>query len=315
MPTAPLLVAEDLYKRYGEVVAVDGLSLSLHAGEIVGLLGPNGAGKSTTIAMLAGLLRPDRGTITLDGRPFGPHTPQRKALLGLVPQEIALYPDLTGRENLRFFGRVYGLHGRTLEARIDQALEQVGLTPHAHRLVSTYSGGMQRRLNFAAALLHRPRLLFLDEPTVGVDPQSRHAIHTLVQRLAAEGVGVLYTTHYMEEAQRLCHRVLIMDAGRVVAQGEPQALIARLGGGLLRLGVPAEQMAALQALARQLPAVQRVAHQDGMVLIEAHHPQATLLHLLNAAHRQGLRLTRLEILEANLEAVFLALTGKRLRDA
>ncbi len=312
--TTPLLHAEDLHKRYGEVVAVDGVSLDLAPGQVLGLLGPNGAGKSTTIAMLCGLLKPDQGRVTLAGEPLTPHAHPLKARLGLVPQELALYPDLTGRENLRFFGRVYGLHGRELETRVAEALAQVGLSAHADRLVKTYSGGMQRRLNFAAGLLHRPTVLFLDEPTVGVDPQSRNAIYELVRALAAQGTAILYTTHYMEEAQRLCHQVAIMDEGRVIAAGAPQALVQRLGGGLLRLGVAEAQAATLLRLAQRLPQVRRVRQQGDTVLIETAHPQQTLLTLLNAAQQAHLRLTHLEILEANLEAVFLALTGKRLRD-
>ncbi len=309
-----LLQAHDLHKHYGDVVAVDGVSLALAPGQVLGLLGPNGAGKTTTIAMLSGLLAPDRGRVTLDGHPLTPRARRLKARLGLVPQEIALYPDLTARENLRFFGRIYGLRGRALETRIAEMLDQVGLTPHAARLVRTYSGGMQRRLNFAAGLLHRPRVLFLDEPTVGVDPQSRNAIYDLVNALAAQGTAILYTTHYMEEAQRLCHRVAIMDAGRIVAEDTPQALIDRLGGGLLRLGVAEGQAPTLLRLAQSLPQVRGVRQQNGVVLVEAAAPQRTLLALLNAARRANLRLTHLEILEANLEAVFLALTGKRLRD-
>ncbi len=313
--SAPLLVAQNLHKRYGDVVAVDGISLTLAPGEVLGLLGPNGAGKTTTIAMLSGLMTPDQGSVTLEGRPLTPQSRRLKARLGLVPQDLALYPDLTAKENLRFFGRIYGLRGHALEERLNAALAQVGLTPYADRLVKTYSGGMQRRLNFAVGLLHRPAVLFLDEPTVGVDPQSRNAIYELVTDLAAQGTAILYTTHYMEEAQRLCHRVAIMDAGRIIAADTPQALVQRLGGGLLRLGVPPSQTATLMRLAQQTPHVRGVRRQDGVVLVEAAHPEQTLLALLNAAQQEHLRLTHLEILEANLEAVFLALTGKRLRDA
>ncbi len=312
--TEPLLIAEDLHKRYGTVVAVDGVSLTLQPGQVLGLLGPNGAGKSTTIAMLSGLRTPDQGRVLVAGQPLQPTSRALKARLGLVPQELALYPDLTGRENLRFFGRIYGLRGRALEARVAEVLAQVGLAPYADRLARTYSGGMQRRLNFAAGLLHRPQVLFLDEPTVGVDPQSRNAIYDLVTDLAAQGTAILYTTHYMEEAQRLCQRVAIMDAGRIIAEGAPQDLVERLGGGLLRLRVDPEHTATLVRLARALPQVRGVHRQDGMVLVEAAHPQATLLRLLQQVQQTDLHLRHLEILEANLEAVFLALTGKRLRD-
>ncbi len=314
MTDAAVLQASHLHKAYGPVVAVQDVSINLYPGEILGLLGPNGAGKSTTIAMLSGLLAPDRGRITLDGKPFGPHARDLKARIGLVPQDLALYPDLTARENLRFWARMYGLSGRDGERRIGEVLDMVGLTPYADRLVRTYSGGMKRRLNLAAGVLHRPAVLFLDEPTVGVDPQSRHAIFDLVRSLAESGTAVLYTTHYMEEAQALCHRVAIMDRGRIIAEGAPETLIRQIGGGMIRLEMPEPHRDALARYARTLEGVQRVVLQEGAVLVQAADPHRTLLDLLHAAGQRRWRIQALRLVEPNLEAVFLALTGKTLRD-
>ncbi len=314
MTQEPLLRAQRLYKGYGHIVAVQDLSLDLHPGEILGLLGPNGAGKSTTIAMLSGLLTPDRGSITLNGKPFGPHTLDLKARIGLVPQDLALYPDLTARENLRFWARIYGLSGRGGERRIAEVLDLVGLTPYADRLVRTYSGGMKRRLNLAAGILHQPAVLFLDEPTVGVDPQSRHAIFELVRALAESGTAVLYTTHYMEEAQTLCHRVAIMDHGRIIAEGAPEALIRQIGQGMIHLEVPEPDRDALARYARALEGVHRVVQRERALLVQTADPHRTLLQLLQAAGQRRWRIHALRLFEPNLEAVFLALTGKTLRD-
>ncbi len=314
MADAAVLQAHHLHKAYGPVVAVQDVSIHLYPGEVLGLLGPNGAGKSTTIAMLSGLLAPDRGRITLAGKPFGPHTLDLKAHIGLVPQDLALYPDLTARENLRFWARIYGLSGRDGERRIEEVLELVGLTPYADRLVRTYSGGMKRRLNLAAGVLHRPAVLFLDEPTVGVDPQSRHAIFELVRSLAASGTAILYTTHYMEEAQALCRRVAIMDRGRIIAEGAPEALIRQFGRGVIRLEMPQPDRDALARYARGLEGVHRVALQEGAVLVQAADPHRTLFDLLQTAGRHRWRIHALRLVEPNLEAVFLALTGKTLRD-
>ncbi len=315
MPREALLQARDLHKAYGPIVAVRGISLTLYPGEILGLLGPNGAGKSTTMAMLTGLLAPDRGTITLAGKPFGPHARHLKALIGLAPQELALYPDLTARENLRFFGRIYGLYGRALERRVAEVLEKVGLTPHADRLVHTFSGGMKRRLNLAAAVLHQPRVLVLDEPTVGVDLQSRHAIYELVTRLAEAGTAILYTTHDMEEAQRLCHRVAIVDRGRVIAEGTPEELIRQAGQGMIRLEMPEPDRDVLAQHAQGMAGVRRVVRHPGILVVEAADPHRALLALLEVSGRYRLRIHSLRLFEPNLEAVFLSLTGKTLRDA
>jgi ABC-2 type transport system ATP-binding protein len=230
MATAePVLDCRDLRRRYGQRLAVDGVGLRVDPGETYGLLGPNGAGKTTTISMICGLLRRDGGEVTVAGSSLDRDPGAVKAAIGYVPQDIALYPDLSGGENLRFWGRMQGLSGRELAARVEAVLELVGLADRARDKVADYSGGMQRRLNIGAGLLHRPRLLVLDEPTVGVDPQSRNAILENVEALEGEGVAVLYTTDYMEEAERLCDRVGIIDQGRLIAEGTRRELVAKLG--------------------------------------------------------------------------------------
>jgi len=224
-----VLAVRDLRKSYGRVVAVDGASFSVEPGQLVGLLGPNGAGKSTTVAMIAGLVTPDGGTVTIGGRPLGGDTDPQKRLIGLVPQDLALYEELPAAANLRLFGSLYGLTGRPLEDAIGSALLLVGLAERAGDRVKTFSGGMKRRLNLAAGLLHDPQILLLDEPTVGVDPQSRNAIFENLEFLKSRGKALLYTTHYMEEAERLADRIVVMDHGRVLADDTLAGLRERAG--------------------------------------------------------------------------------------
>jgi ABC-2 type transport system ATP-binding protein len=310
----PILVVEDLEKSYGDNHAVRGVSFRVARGEIFGLLGPNGAGKTTTISMLTGLFPPDAGTVTVDGLDLKTQLAAVKAKLGLVPQEFALYPTLSARQNLTFFGKIYGLRGKQLSNRVKEVLEMIGLTDKADKAVETYSGGMKRRVNIGAGLLHKPDLLFLDEPTVGVDPQSRNAIFENVEALNREGMTVIYTTHYMEEAQRLCHRVGIIDTGKMVALDTPSALIRSLGGGIVLLGVAEEQAEALAEQVTQLPTVKAATRTDGQIKIETHRVQEALMGALDLANQLDVRLTSLEILEPNLESVFLHLTGKKLRE-
>jgi ABC-2 type transport system ATP-binding protein len=229
-----MLEARDLWKSYGEATAVAGVSLATAAGEIVGLLGPNGAGKSTTVAMLCGLLRPDRGTVALDGVPVGDDASATKRRIGLVPQEIALHEDLSAIGNLRLFGALYGVGGELLRERCAAALDLVGLAERAGAKPATFSGGMKRRLNLACALVHDPDVLILDEPTVGVDPQSRNAIFADLEALRDRGKALVYTTHYMEEVERLCDRIVIVDHGRIVATDTLDGLVGLLPGGATR---------------------------------------------------------------------------------
>ena len=309
----PILYAQNLQKSYGDIKAVDGISLQVARGEVFGLLGPNGAGKTTTISMLTGLFPPSEGTITVDGLDLAKNPNAVKAKLGLVPQEMALYMPLSARQNLMFFGRIYGLKGKGLRQRVDEVLEMIGLTDRADDAVEKYSGGMKRRVNIGAGLLHKPQVLFLDEPTVGVDPQSRNAIFESVEALNRAGMSVIYTTHYMEEAQRLCHRVAIIDEGKLIALDTPTALIRSLGGGVVMLGVPDSAPEDLEDRLVQVPAVKSVTRSDGLFKIETQRLQAALMGALDITNQLDVRITSLEILEPNLESVFLNLTGKKLR--
>lgn len=309
-----ILIAENLRKSFGKKEAVRGISFSIARGEIFGLLGPNGAGKTTTISMLSGLLEPTDGKITICGLDLAKEPNAVKARIGLVPQDLALYPTLSARQNLDFFGRIYGLHGKPLAERVKSVLDMVGLADRQNDAIQTYSGGMKRRINIAAGLLHEPEILFLDEPTVGVDPQSRNAIFDGVEALNAAGMTVIYTTHYMEEAQRLCHRIAIVDQGEIIALDTPAGLIRSLGGGIIRLGVPEGQGPALAAQIAQLPAVKAATPTDGVIKVEAIRAQEALMGVLNLTNRLDIRVTSLDILEPNLESVFLHLTGKKLRE-
>jgi ABC-2 type transport system ATP-binding protein len=304
---------DGLVKRYGTHTAVHGISLTIGAGEIFGLLGPNGAGKTTTLSVVSTLLAPDEGSVTIAGFDSRRESGRIKAICGFVPQELALYPMLTARENLWFFGRLYGLDGRRLRARVAQVLADVGLTDRADDVIETFSGGMKRRVNLAAALVHEPRVLFLDEPTVGVDPQSRNHIFETVQRLAREGTTVLYTTHYMEEAERLCDRVAVMDEGRILALGTPAELVASQGGGVIEVGLREPVPEILDRL-RALQCVTRVQLADHKVSLRTCGSSAALAPVIGALNEGGAVVNSVAILEPNLETVFLQLTGKQLRD-
>jgi ABC-2 type transport system ATP-binding protein len=310
----PILIVKDLQKSFGENHAVRGVSFQVARGEVFGLLGPNGAGKTTTISMLTGLLPPTSGQVTVDRLDLEKDTNAVKAKLGLVPQELALYPVLSARDNLNFFGRIYGLRGKRLRERVDVVLEMVGLADRADEVIETYSGGMKRRINIAAGLLHEPEILFLDEPTVGVDPQSRNAIFEGVEALNRGGMTVIYTTHYMEEAQRLCHRVAIMDEGQIIALDTPAALIRSLGGGIILVGMGDEHTEAVAEEVAQLPSVRAAARSDGHLKVEASRAQESLIGVIEITNQLDVHLTSLQILEPNLETVFLHLTGKSLRE-
>src|SRR4030067_79069 len=233
-----ILEAEKLVKKYGENVAVKGISSPMQEGEVFGLLGPNGAGKSTAISMLTCLFPPTEGHARIYGHDIVKEANQVKRLIGIVPQDLALYPTLNARDNLAFYGQMFGLGGADLKQRVETVLQYVSMTDRAKDAVKTYSGGMKRRINLAVGLINSPRLLFLDEPTVGVDPQSRNHIFESVERLNREhGMAILYTSHYMEEVERLCHRVAIMDRRQIIAQDTPKNLVAMLGGGIIHIGM------------------------------------------------------------------------------
>jgi ABC-2 type transport system ATP-binding protein len=309
-----VLSCNGLRKSFGDRVAVDGVGFHIDAGECYGLLGPNGAGKTTTISMICGLLDRDDGDVSVAGQPVTPAATAVRADIGFVPQEIALYPDLSAAENLWLFGRLYGLEKRALRERITEVLELVGLADRAKDRIEAYSGGMKRRANLAAGLLHEPRLLVLDEPTVGVDPQSRNALLETVAALVKQGRAVLYTTHYMEEAERLCHRVGIIDEGRLVAEGTRRELVGQIGGRdrvQVAASGPLDQLA---AACRQLPGVEEATVVDGSVQLLAADGRRLLKGVIDAADRSGTDVASVEVVEPDLETVFLHLTGKALRD-
>jgi ABC-2 type transport system ATP-binding protein len=339
----PILEANHLVKKYGEFVAVDDVSFAIEEGEVFGLLGPNGAGKTTTIAMLAGLFAPSEGRAQIGGLDVVKDAGRVKQLIGIVPQDLALYPTLTGRENVTFFGELYGLHGKELHQRVDEVLGYVGMVDRARDPVKAYSGGMKRRINLATGLVNRPHILFLDEPTVGVDPQSRNHIFESVERLNREqGMAILYTTHYMEEAERLCARVGIIDRGKLIALDTPRRLIDRLGGGIIQVGVAAQEeslclgVAALPAVATAAWAAPRGTATKGhtndstggeresaapavtagrpILKVEAREGSDALVQVINFLNQRSTPILSLEVLEPNLETVFLHLTGKSLRD-
>jgi ABC-2 type transport system ATP-binding protein len=316
-----ILEARHLVKKYGDFAAVRDVNLAIQEGEILGLLGPNGAGKTTIISMITGLLEPTSGSITVDGLDLQADTNAVKAKLGLVPQELALYPTLSARDTLDLSGSSSGLRGKRLRERVDAMLDMVQLTQRAGEAIEKYSGGMKRRVNIAAGLLHQPRLLLLDEPTVGVDPQSRNAIFEAVEALNRAGMTVIYTTHYMEEAQRLCHRVAIIDEGQIIALDTPTALIHGLGGGILVLGLEDPEsgpgLGRVQTVVERiggLPAVRSTIRDDGHLKVETYRFQEALMAVLEITNQLDVRITSLEKWEPNLESVFLHLTGKRLRE-
>jgi ABC-2 type transport system ATP-binding protein len=304
----------DLHKSFSDLKAVDGVDFSIRAGETLSLLGPNGAGKSTTISMICGLIKPDQGDASILGHSILSEPQAARRSLGVVPQEIALYPDLTARENLAFWGRMFGLSGGELKARVESVLERIGLTGRQNGKVGTFSGGMKRRLNIAVALLHEPQALILDEPTVGIDPQSRRHILDWIQDLHEKGVSILYTTHYMEEAAELSDRIAIMDAGKIIAQGTHAELIRLVGENTrIDLKVDTAQDEILAAW-KGLPGVVQADRQDGTISVLTPDSNRVLPALFESAGRLNVRIGGMSLVEPNLETVFLHLTGKALRD-
>ncbi|WP_216843905.1 ABC transporter ATP-binding protein [Phytoactinopolyspora alkaliphila] len=310
----PIAEVSGLHKRFGAVHAVNDVSLRIGAGETYGLLGPNGAGKTTTISMLAGLLEPDEGTVVVAGTPIRPRSTKGREAIGLVPQDLAIYPDLSGEENLSFFAALYGMPNREASQRVTEILDVIGLTDRRKDRTSKYSGGMKRRLNIGIGLLHSPRLLILDEPTVGVDPQSRNAILESVEALSGEGMAVLYTTHYMEEAERLCDRIGIIDDGTVIAEGTTAELTASIGEQeRVRIEVNGQVEDAVEHI-RAMDGIADVGADDHALVILAsdgsHHLPAIIGHLTDG----GAQIGSIDVTRPDLEAVFLHLTGKALRE-
>jgi ABC-2 type transport system ATP-binding protein len=304
----------NLEKCFGAFTAVKQISFEVGQGEIFSLLGPNGAGKSTTISILSCLLQPTSGDASVMGHSIVSEPQAVKSVLGVVPQDIALYGDLSARENLIFWGRMYGLKGRELEKRVDEVLEIIGLAERQKDRVDKFSGGMKRRVNIGAALMHKPAVIIMDEPTVGIDPQSRRHILDNIKDLNAQGMTVLYTTHYMEEAQELSNRIAIMDQGEIIASGTHSELV-RIVGELDRidLAINAEGEKVVSAW-QATPGVHQVSREDGHLTVLAEDSNQVLPHLFESATQAGVRVTSVDIQEPNLEAVFLHLTGKALRE-
>jgi ABC-2 type transport system ATP-binding protein len=334
----PILEVKNLVKKYGDFEAVKGISFAVEEGEVFGLLGPNGAGKTTAISVLTGLFPPTSGTAQIGSYDITTQLDQVKKINGLVPQDLALYPTLSARANLNFFGRVYGLGGKELRERVDDVLRLVALSDRADDAIETFSGGMKRRINIAAGLVHLPQLLFLDEPTVGVDPQSRNHIFESVLSLNRErGMSIIYTSHYMEEVELLCNRVAIVDQGEIIALDTIKNLIDMLGGGVIHIGLHEVDDALLGQLAA-LPAVKKatIAPRPAppppaageqaeaveiaptptytIVKVESEHSQQALVNMIEFLNARDIPIASLEILEPNLESVFLHLTGKKLRE-
>ena len=305
------LVVSGLRKLYGGRVVVDGLSFHVEPGEIYGLLGPNGAGKTTTIGMLATVLVPDEGSAAIQGLDAGsPHRLSRH--IGLVPQQTSLYPPLTAEANLRLFGRIHGLAAGTLAARVEQMLVLAGLEDRRRDPVRVFSGGMQRRLNLVCGLVHRPRVLLLDEPTTGVDPQSRERIFEMIERQSADGLSIVYTTHYMEEAERLCHRIGILDGGRLVAEGTQGELAMRLGDE--RVVTVRLSSSPTQSLRRSLESLGAVTSSDGAYVLEGAGLERRVRGLLESVESESNAVRSMNWSAPDLESLFLRLTGKDLRD-
>lgn len=312
----PILQVQHLAKKYGDFQAVKSISFDIMEGEIFSLLGPNGAGKTTSISMLSTLYDPSEGDALIGGHSIRKDPMAVRQIIGVVPQDLALYEDLSARENLLFWGQMYGLSGKNLQSRIDEVLNQIGLTEKANNRVKTYSGGMKRRVNIGVGLLHKPRLLFMDEPTVGIDPQSRRAILDTVKLLNQQGMTVLYTTHYMEEAAELSNRVGIIDHGQLIALGTQAELTRQVGETdtlILHLGEEQDPASLAEAL-RGLPGVRLAEAGENQVTIITPSAAEALAGIVAKASERGIKIRSLDIREPNLEAVFLHLTGRALRD-
>ena len=311
-----ILEVQNLAKNYGDFQAVKGVSFNIEEGEIFSLLGPNGAGKTTTISMLSTLYTPTSGDATIAGHSITKNPMDVRNVIGIVPQDLALYEDLTAKENLIFWGQMYGLGGKPLTSRVDEVLEQIGLTDKAKDRVKTYSGGMKRRVNIGVGLLHNPKLLFMDEPTVGIDPQSRRAILDTVKDLNKKGMTVLYTTHYMEEAEELSNRVGIIDHGELIAIGTQKELTKQVGETetlVLHIGEN-EDPEALVTSFKDIQEILEANVVNNEISVITPSAKDVLASVVTKANERGIKIHSIDIREPNLEAVFLHLTGRALRD-
>ena len=312
-----MLVTEHLVKQYGDLTAVDDVSFRAEKGTVFGLLGPNGAGKSTTINCISGLLSPTSGHIAVAGHDIAKDGKAARKSLGIVPQEIAVYEDLPAIDNLRYWGKAYGMGGKELESRVAEVLDYIGLADRAKDLPKTFSGGMKRRLNFGCGIVHKPAVLLLDEPTVGVDPQSRSRLFDLVENERDNGACVVYTTHYMEEAERLCDSLAIIDHGKLIAQGTVAGLKAELGTrDALQLSgeFPDGVRVALENLTGALDELEVIGEEDGSITLALSNASQHLPAVFDAVSGAGGSISETSLRSPNLETLFLLLTGKELRE-
>ncbi|HQO72939.1 MAG TPA: ABC transporter ATP-binding protein [Sedimentibacter sp.] len=309
-----MLKVENLYKNYGNIRAVDGISFEVKRGEVFGLLGPNGAGKSTTISIISTLIPPTKGEIIFEGESIFKNPKNIRQKLGVVPQDIALYPTLSGYENLRFWGNLYGLKGQELKQRINETADIIGLHERLKDKVEKYSGGMKRRLNIGAALLHMPELLIMDEPTVGIDPQSRSHILDTVLKLNDRGITIIYTTHYMEEAENLCSRICIMDEGKIIASGTQQELV-ELVKEKTQINIKLDSIndSILDSF-KNIPGIIDAKIDEDIIILYGENGDILLAQIIAKVSEHKNRIRSIDVKKPNLEAVFLHLTGKALRD-
>jgi len=309
-----LIEGRDLKKYYKKVKAVDGINIEVKEGEILGILGPNGAGKSTTISIISSLIKPDEGKVLYKGRDIIKHPEYIREVLGLVPQEIALYPDLSAIENLEFFGKLYHLKGKELKKRLEEVVELLGLNDRARDKVKTYSGGMKRRVNIGAGLMHRPEVLIMDEPTVGIDPQSRNHILETVKKLNAQGMTIIYTSHYMEEVEFLCDRIYVMDYGKIIASGSKDELkdLVR-DDDTVEIQVDRVTEEFIRALKRQIW-VKHIDVRENMLTLVITRNGNMLSKIFTTASKHDVNMQSIQIKTPTLEDVFLHLTGRGLRD-
>lgn len=309
-----MIEVRDLQKSYGELMAVKGVSFTAEKGSVFGLLGPNGAGKSTTISCICGLLKPTAGTVTVNGHDIVKEAKKAKRSLGVVPQELAIYQDFSARDNLAYWGAAYGLKGKELKSRVDFVLERIGLQDRAGELPKTYSGGLKRRLNFGCGLVHEPQILLLDEPTVGVDPQSRESLFNLVKEERDKGTCVLYTTHYMEEAENLCDELAIIDHGLIIAAGTLKDLRAQVGeSDIIQLSGTFDPIAVEAALLGLAIETEILVLSAGTLVLAIEEAAAQLPGVLEAVSSSGAEIRETRLSEPNLESLFLKLTGSELR--
>ncbi|MBF8263713.1 MAG: transporter-like protein [Parachlamydiales bacterium] len=310
----PAIVCNNVRCKYRSMIAVQGVSFQVAHGEVFGLLGPNGAGKTSILSMLAGIKYPSDGSIQINGLNYATHRDQIKRLIGYVPQALAFYTRLTGLENLQFFCGIFQIFGDAAKNRIQHVLKVVGLTDRAKDIAETYSGGMKRRLNIAIALLHEPKILLMDEPTAGVDPHSRNSIFECIEQLSRTGTTVIYSTHYMEETERLCKNIAIVDQGQIIAMDSPQNLCESIGGVFFQVGVQGKNRCSLVDILSQMDSIAEVNLKDSLLEITTKEPQKVLQAFMGITDKLDIQISSLNISNPSLETVFLKLTGKGLRD-